>query len=93
MLRCDIFPLLARIHKGHLRLRHEIGQLSAMIARVWSFRVVWTIGRIYKALKVHSAKAAGVTDGFWSRERIAELIKARRPASAKRGFYKPRISK
>ena len=46
--------------------------------------------RIHKTLKVTPAMAAGITDKLWSLEDIAERIKARQPAPAKRGPYKKR---
>jgi IS1 family transposase len=49
--------------------------------------------RIHKTLKVTPAMAAGITDKLWSLEDIAERIEAAKPAPAKRGPYKPRISK
>lgn len=49
--------------------------------------------RIHKSLKVTPAMAAGVTDRLWSLEDIANRIEAGKPAPAKRGPYKPRISK
>jgi IS1 family transposase len=49
--------------------------------------------RIHKTLKVTPAMAAGVTDRLWSLEDIVARIDAGKPAPAKRGPYKPRISK
>lgn len=49
--------------------------------------------RIHKTLKVSPAMAAGVTDRLWSLGDIANRIEAGKAAPAKRGPYKPRISK
>lgn len=49
--------------------------------------------RIHKTLKFSPAMAAGITDRLWSLEDIANRIEAGKPAPAKRGPYKPRISK
>ncbi len=49
--------------------------------------------RMHKTLRMSPAMAAGVTDKLWSMEDIAERIEARKAKPAKRGPYKPRISK
>ncbi|MDO9586839.1 MAG: IS1 family transposase [Brevundimonas sp.] len=49
--------------------------------------------RIHKTLQMTPAMAAGVSNTLWTMEDIVARIEARRPAPAKRGPYKPRISK